>query len=46
LSIVVLRSTTHLSQSGGIDGDGDVDLSDYGGSLNCYNGPANPPACA
>jgi PKD repeat protein len=26
------------------DGDGDVDLSDYGTFLACYNGPANPPA--
>jgi hypothetical protein len=28
------------------DYDGDVDLSDYGVFLSCYNGPANPPAQA
>jgi hypothetical protein len=27
------------------DLDGDVDLSDYGVFLDCYNGPNNPPAC-
>jgi hypothetical protein len=26
------------------DDDGDVDLSDYGIFLDCYNGPGNPPA--
>jgi hypothetical protein len=26
------------------DVDGDVDLSDYGAFLTCYNGPGNPPA--
>jgi hypothetical protein len=31
---------------GDFDGDGDVDLSDYGEFLGCYNGPGNPPAGA
>jgi hypothetical protein len=26
------------------DNDGDVDLTDYGAFLDCYNGPNNPPA--
>jgi hypothetical protein len=29
---------------GDFDLDGDVDLSDYGQFLDCYNGPGNPPA--
>jgi hypothetical protein len=32
-----------LGTPGDYDDDGDVDLTDYGEFLSCYNGPANPP---
>jgi uncharacterized lipoprotein YddW (UPF0748 family) len=41
-------ATLTLSPYGDFDGDGDVDLSDYGDLLYCYNGPNNPlpvPGC-
>jgi hypothetical protein len=36
--------TVNLRQD--FDDDGDVDLTDYGEFLDCYNGPNKPPACS
>jgi hypothetical protein len=41
---VTLRLQAYPSPPSDFDDDGDVDLSDYGTFLDCYNGPGKPPA--
>jgi hypothetical protein len=45
MSVVKVASTTiEVAATGDFNCDGDVDLSDYGVLLGCYNGPGRPPA--